>query len=145
MSPVSKEPSFATMRCTAPSLFVHATVPAAVIDAGFGLNDCAPPVVVMLMVTAADVPPPPVGVGLVGLLPPPSPPHATEATATITATPSHPDKRSFHMLSTPCPLTAQEVNQMVVDDPRRKPRVMPATGCAALTRAVNPFVLQQSA
>ena len=98
------------MRCTAPSLFIHVTVPVVFIDAGLGVNDCAPPVVVMVMVTPAGVGSPPVDVGLVGLPPPPSPPHATDARAT-TRVALHPNEVSLHMFGSPCAWNGEEANQ----------------------------------
>src|SRR5215203_2019936 len=107
-SPVSNEPSLATSRCTAPSLFIQATVPVVPIDAGLGVNDCAPPVVVMLMIVGADAPLAPVGVGLVGLLSPPPPPHPSDEKAIAIAT--YPGD-GLHMFATPCRPGGQEANQ----------------------------------
>src|SRR6188472_1244414 len=98
ISPVSNEPSFATMRCTALSRFAQATVPAVAIEAGLGLNDCDPAVVVMLTIAEADVLLPPEGLGLVGL-PPPPPPHAPAASAMASAIPPH--EKRVHMISPP--------------------------------------------
>src|SRR6188472_327246 len=98
ISPVSNEPSFATMRCTALSRFAQATVPAVAIEAGLGLNDCDPAVVVMLTIAEADVLLPPEGLGLVGL-PPPPPPHAPAASAMASAIPPH--EKRIHMISPP--------------------------------------------
>jgi hypothetical protein len=141
MSPVSNEPSFATMRCTVLSLFLQATVPAVAIVAGLGLNDCDPAVVVMLTVTEADVPPPPEGLGLVGLPPPPSPPHAPAASAMARAIPH---EERVHMIDPPFRSSqGKKRTSTHLRDAYGSGGFVPGGLPTVLTSAVNPFVKQQ--
>jgi hypothetical protein len=139
MSPVSNDPSFATIRCTAPSRFTQATVPDATITAGLGLNDCEPDVAVMLTVTEGGGLPPPEDVGLVGVVPPSPPPHATAEMAMARAVP--PDEQGLRMIGPP---SRSKKGKKRTSGPRcgssmTRAFCTGATG-AGLTRAVNAFV-----
>jgi hypothetical protein len=96
MSPVSNDPSLAMIRCRAPSRLTQVTVPAVTIAAGLGVNDCDPAVAVMVTVTGVDAPTPAEELGLVGVPPPPSLPHATAVMGMARAIPPHEER--IHMI-----------------------------------------------
>src|SRR5215831_17625444 len=81
MSPLSKDPSFITMRWVVLSMLCHTTRLPCVMGAGLGLNDCAPFCPMMLTVVAPLGGVLGVGVGMLGALepaPPPLQPHAAK-------------------------------------------------------------------
>src|SRR5262252_5610349 len=81
MSPLSKDPSFITMRWVVLSMLCHTTRLPCVMGAGLGLNDCAPICPMMLTVVAPLGGVLGVGVGMPGALepaPPPLQPHAAK-------------------------------------------------------------------